>query len=84
MLDSIVNVSPKRPLTPTQRLDLLETVVLNMLMDFSYMTEDEAREVLKDPEKTIDANAIERLMTEPSFDPSEADKIYQKLQEVKE
>jgi ERCC4-type nuclease len=80
MIDSIVNVSPKRPLTATQRLELLESVVLNMLMDFSYMSEDEAREVLQDPEKTIDAAAIERLMTEPKFDPKEADEIYRKLQ----
>lgn len=84
MIDSIVNVSPKRPLTATQRLELLESVVLNMLMDFSYMDEDEARDVLKDPEKTIDINAIERLMTEPKFDSSAADEIYKKLQGIQE
>ncbi len=82
MLDSIVNVSPKRPLTETQRLELLESVVLNMLMDFSYMDENEARDVLKDPEKTIDINAIERLMVEPKFDAAEADEIYKKLQRM--
>lgn len=80
MLDSIVNVSPKRPLTATQRLELLESVVLNMLMDFSYMDENEARDVLKDPEKAIDIDAIERLMTEPKFDSPAADEIYKKLQ----
>lgn len=49
-------------------------------MDFSYMDENEARDVLKDPEKAIDIDAIERLMTEPKFDSPAADEIYKKLQ----